>query len=88
MSEQNYLILGAVNIGLCYLIYLLQEFRGLQIAVGAIILFNLATAFSSDLRHIVIDFMGSKAHSNSSGFATPQLIRTPSRAQPVNEALS
>lgn len=61
VSGQNYLILGAVNIGLCYLIYLLQEFRGLQIAVGAVILFNLATAFSSDLRHIVIDFMGPAA---------------------------
>ena len=68
VSGQNYMILGGVYIGLGYLIYLLRAFRGLQIAVGALILFHLATAFNEDFRHNVIDFMGPGVEPLIAGF--------------------
>lgn len=58
MSGQQIVILLCVWATMGYGIYFFREHRALQILIGLLLVFNLATAFNEDHRLTVINFMG------------------------------
>ncbi len=58
MSGQQIAVLIAVWAALGYGIYFFREYRTLQVLLGLLLAFNLATAFNEDHRMSVINFMG------------------------------
>ena len=61
LTDQQIPILLCVDLAIAYGIYHFREYKILQIALTALLLFNLTTAFNEDSRFNVIDFMGPAA---------------------------